>query len=48
MQKKRGRKPKGGQVVKKSIKKNPKECNKIIIILLKIFHKILQILFNLN
>ena len=36
MQKKRGRKPKGGQVVKKSIKKNPKECNKNIILHLKV------------
>ena len=30
MQKKRGRTPKGGQVVKKSIKKKPEECNKNI------------------
>lgn len=36
MQKKRGRKPKGGQIIKKSIKKDLEECNKNIILHLKI------------
>jgi len=36
MQKKRGRKPKGGQVIKKSIKKKVEECNKNIILHLKV------------
>tara|TARA_A100001015_G_scaffold315616_1_gene427868 strand:+ start:4191 stop:4826 length:636 start_codon:yes stop_codon:yes gene_type:complete len=36
MQKKRGRKPKGGQVIKKSIKKKEEECNKNIILHLKV------------
>jgi len=36
MQKKRGRKPKGGQVLKKSIKTMVEECNKNIILHLKV------------
>ena len=36
MQKKRGRKPKGGQIIKDSIKKTPKKCNKNIILHLKV------------
>lgn len=36
MQKKRGRKPKGGQVIKKSIKKKTEGCNKNIILHLKV------------
>ena len=39
MQKKRGRKPKGGQVVEKSINKKIKECNKNIILHLKVTPK---------
>ena len=38
MQKKRGRKPKGGQIIKKSIKKKVEECNKNIILHLKVKH----------
>lgn len=39
MQKKRGRKPKGGQVVKKSIKKNVEQSNKNVILHLQVKHK---------